>query len=250
MYKARATRPAGMRAPRMAQLLLDEPKGSGAERGSVSHSEQEVTLRGSRSESQERLKRIDEPLSLVHHHPGYLRIRAGAFLQLEDDSSVVTAAQTGAEAVPGFRSWSLNPKTGSVVVEYDPGTLDADDLLKHIAKSAGLRGVEISASRKMNRQKLVSAFLDTVQDVNQVVNRLASERADLRELVPIALAATSVVSFVLNKKRGRLPTWSSALYHSYRIFMQWHQREVRTRERASRQREASGDSGNKSGNSR
>src|SRR5271157_5408409 len=141
--------------------------------GSLSHSEQDVTLPGSsRPEIREQPKRIDEPLRLVHHHPGYLRIRAGAFIHPEDNSSVVTAAQTAAETVPGFRSWSLNPKTGSVVVEYDPGMLDADDLLKHIAKSAGLRGIEISTSRKMNRQELVSAFQDTVQDVNQVVSQL------------------------------------------------------------------------------
>jgi hypothetical protein len=128
--------------------------------------------------------------------------------------------------------------------------LEADDLLNHIAKSAGLRGVENSTSSKMNRQELVSAFLDTVQDVNRVVSELTGERADLRELVPVALAATSVVSFLLNEDRGRLPQWSSALYRSYRVFMQWHRPEVRTRERVARQKAGSGGSGNKSGNPR
>jgi hypothetical protein len=99
----------------------------------------------------------------------------------------------------------------------------------------------------MNRQELVSTFLDTVQDVNQVVSKLTGERADLRELVPVALAAISVLSFVLNEDRGRLPQWSSALYRSYRVFMQWHRPEVRTRERIARQEEERGDSGNKSG---
>jgi hypothetical protein len=213
----------------------------------LSHSEQDVTFPASHSESREQPEPIDEPLRLVHHHPGYLRIRAGAFIQPEDKNSVVTAAQTAAETVPGFRSWSLNPKTGSVVVEYAPGTLDADDLLKHIAKSAGFRGVENLSSSKMNRQELVSTFLDTVQDVNQVVSKLTGERADLRELVPVALAAVSVLSFVLNENRGRLPQWSSALYHSYRVFMQWHRPEVRTRERIARQEEERGGSGKKSG---
>jgi hypothetical protein len=135
----------------------------------LSHSEQERTTPGSRSESLERSTRVEEPLRLVHHHPGYLRIRAGAFIQPAENDPVVTAARTAAETVPGFRSWSLNPKTGSVVIEYDPGKIEADDLLKHIAKSAGLRGVEIATSRKMNREELVSAFLDTVQGVNRVV---------------------------------------------------------------------------------
>jgi hypothetical protein len=202
----------------------------------VSRSEQEVGLLGSRSESAAEPKPIDEPLRLVHHHPGYLRIRSGAFVQPKDDDPIV--------------AWTLNPKTGSVVVEYEPGTLDADDLLKHIAKSAGFRGVaNWAGSSKTSREELVSAFLDTVQDVNQVVGQLTGERADLRELVPTALAAVSVLSFILNEDRGRLPQWSSALYRSYRIFMQWHRPEVRTRERAARQREERAGSG-KRGDSR
>ncbi len=212
---------------------------------SLSHSEQEATLPGSDSESREHPKRIDKPLRLVHHHPGYLRIRAEAFVQPEDSS--VVAAQTAAENAPGFRSWSLNPKTGSVVVEYDPATLDADDLLKRIAKSAGFRGVETSTSGKSNRQELLSAFLDSVQGVNRVVSELTGERADLRELVPLTLLALSVVSFVLDKDRGRLPDWNNTLYHSYRVFMQWHRRETRTRERAARQEEEAGGSHHESG---
>jgi hypothetical protein len=161
----------------------------------------------------------------------------------QHDSPVVTAARTAAETAPGFRSWSLNPKTGSVVVEYDPETVEADDLLKHIAKSAGFRGVEISNRTKMNRQQLVSGFLDTVQGVNRVVSQLTGERADLRELVPAALVAFSAVSFVFYADRGRLPEWFSTLYRSYRVFMHWHRPEVRTRERVARQEEERGGAG-------
>jgi hypothetical protein len=205
----------------------------------VNRSEAAATSRASHREGEdEGPERIVEPLRLVHHHPGYLRIRAEAFLSEEADGPVLTAARTAAETVPGFRSWSLNPKTGSVVIQYDPGTLEADDLLKHVAQRAGFRGVEISARQKMNRHEVVSAFMDGVQDVNRVVSHLTGDRADLRELGPAALAAISVVSFVLNEDRGRLPQWSSALYHSYRVFMQWHRRESRTRERGERQAEA------------
>lgn len=203
----------------------------------LSRSEKDDADLDARSEGREPPKRTGQPLYLVHYHPGYLRIRSAAFVQRADANAVVAAAQTAAEAFPGVHSWLLNPKTGSAVIEYDPGTLDADDLLKHIAKRAGLRGVEILTARNMNRQELVSAFLDTVQDINQVVSEMTGHRADLRELVPIALAATSVVSFVLNDERSRLPHWSSALYRSYRIFMHWHRREVRGRERLARQEE-------------
>lgn len=188
-----------------------------------------------------------EPMRLVHHHPGYMRIHAGAFTGAADDNSVVRAAEAAALEVAGFRTWTHNPRTGSIVVEYDPGVLEADDLLKHIAKGAGLSGVENSTSRKRNREGLVSVILDSVQEVNQVVTELTGDRADLRELAPVALAATSVVSFVLNEDRGRLPEWSGALYHSYRVFMQWHRKEIRTREAAARKEDESRSSVIKSG---
>jgi len=203
----------------------------------VSRLEEQANPQAARSEAPTSVK---EPLCLVHHHPGYLRVRAVAFLQ--PDSPIAAAARTAAEEVSGFRSWSLNPKTGSVVIQYDPGTLDSDDLLKHIAKRAGFRGVEIATRRKMTRQELVSGFLDTVQDINQVVDQLTGGRADLREVGPVALAALSVVSFVVNDDRGRLPFWSNALYHSYRVFMHWHRPETRTRERIARQAEERGQS--------
>jgi hypothetical protein len=174
---------------------------------------------------------------LVHHHAGYLRVRAEAFLGADEGSPKATAARTAAEAVSGFRSWSLNPKTGSVVIEYDSAALEPDDLLKHIAKSAGFRGIEVATRRKVTREEVVSSFLDKVQGINQTVSHLTGGRADLRELTPAALAVVSVVSFIVNDERSRLPHWMSALYRGYRIFMQWHRPEVRTRERTARQEE-------------
>ena len=189
------------------------------------------------SESAEQRPRIEEPLRLIHHHAGYLRIRATAFLHSDADSPIVSAARTAAESVPGFRSWSFNPSTGSVVIQYEPGTLEADDLLLHIVRHAGFRSVEVATRTKMNRKQRVSRFLDSVQDVNRAVSQLTGDRADLRELVPAALLATSIVSFLVNDPGSRLPNWFSSLYRSYRVFMHWHRREVRTRERVSRQSE-------------
>jgi hypothetical protein len=194
----------------------------------------------SHPESRERPERPGQRLRLVHHHPGYLRIQADAFTHPADGGSAVPRAEAAARALPGLRSWSHNPRTRSVVVEYDPGALEADDLLGRIAERAGFLGVENATRSTRNREELVSALLDAAQAVNDLVGQLTGERADLREVVPAALVATSIVSFVLHGNRGRLPSWHSALYHSYRIFMQWHRREVRARESAAWQEEASG----------
>ena len=196
---------------------------------------EQVKIGGPSGGAEAQPTRRDEPLRLVHFHPGYLRIRAEAYHWAEENDPVVTASRAAADTVPGFRSWSLNPKTGSVVIQYEPGAVEADDLLKHIAKCAGFRGVEIAARKKVNRQEVVSRFLDTMQGINRGVDQLTGGRADLRELTPAALAALSIVSFVLNQNRGRIPEWSGLLYHSYRVFMHWHRPEVRTRERIGRQ---------------
>ena len=196
---------------------------------------EQVKIGSARRDAEAPPKRMDEPLRLVHYHPGYLRIRAKAFLWAEENDPVVTASRAAADTVLGFRSWSLNPKTGSVVIQYEPGAVEADDLLKHIAKCAGFRGVEIATRKKVNRQEVVSRFLDTMQGINRAVDQLTGGRADLRELTPAAMAALSIVSFMLNQNRGRIPEWSGLLYHSYRVFMHWHRPEVRTRERIGRQ---------------
>ena len=203
----------------------------------MSHSEQEIIPLKSHSEIREGPRHKDAKLRLVHFHPGYLRIQADAFIHPADDSPVLTGAKTAAETAPGFRSWSLKPKTGSVVIEYDNGAIEADDLLKEIAKGAGLRGIESPANRKMTREELVGGFLNGVQGVNRAVSHLTGDRADLRELTPLALAAASVAALILNKNRALLPFWGSSLYHSYRVFMQWHKKEVRVREKAARHEE-------------
>jgi hypothetical protein len=177
-------------------------------------------------------KTSEEPLRLVHHHPGYVRAQANAFLGAEADRSTVKEARTTAEGIRGFRSWSHNPRTGSFVIEYELGRLDPDHLLGQIAKKTRLNGVVMDVDSTVHRQELLKGFLDAVQEVNGIVGRVTGEKADLRELVPLSLAAVSVVSFVLGERGGvRMPRWDSALYRGYRIFMQWHRNEVRERER-------------------
>ncbi len=181
-------------------------------------------------------ERSAEPLRLVHHHAGYVRARAGAFVGARpSEGSAVAATRDAAETTPGFRRWSHDPKTGSILVEYDPAAVDVDGMLRRLASAAGLRGV-VNDIREppRDREQLVNAFLDQIEAVNRLVGRATGGRADLRELVPAALVAISVVSFVIHDDRGRLPPWNSALYHSYRVFMHWHRREVRAHESAAR----------------
>jgi copper chaperone CopZ len=181
-------------------------------------------------------RRRSHPLRLLHHHAGYMRLQADPFAHEEAEADEVAKARVAVEAVPGVRRWSHNPATASVVVEYEPGAVDADALIEKIAKKTHSDGVEEVDSRSLDRIALVNVFLDFAQDVNRVVAKATGDRADLRELVPAAMLGSSIVSLVLGKRWTRyLPgRWTSNVYRAYRVFMNWHKAEIKAREKAER----------------
>jgi hypothetical protein len=165
----------------------------------------------------------NEPLRLVHHHPGYVRARARVFVDTNEQSPVVVAARSVAQSTAGFRGWSHIARTGSIVIRYRPGATDPDALLERIADAVGLDGVERDLGDKVHRMELVDALLDGVQALNRFASAATGGRADLRELVPGGLGALALLSFVMGGGgRGRLPRWDTALWWCYRVFVQWH----------------------------
>jgi len=178
--------------------------------------------------------RSAEKLRLVHHHPGYLRVQAKIFLDVSENNSALVAARATAESIPGVLKCSHSPTTGSFVVEYRPDFVDVADLAEKIASNTGLDGVVTDIHSSFHRKELINSVLDAIQDVNQIIFKATQGKADLREIIPGALLLNSGVAFILGENRGRLPSWDSSLYRSYRIFVQFHRREVRKREKRER----------------
>jgi Heavy metal associated domain 2 len=174
--------------------------------------------------------RWNEPLRLVHHHPGYLRARARAFVDATEESPAVMAARSVAQSTAGFRSWSHRAVTGSIVIRYRPGAVEPDALLERIASEVGLDGLEHDLTDKVHRAELVDALLDGVEALNRLAAEATGGRADLRELLPAGLGAVSIISFALNAGDGRLPRWDNALWWCYRLFEGWHAGEIAARQ--------------------
>jgi hypothetical protein len=172
---------------------------------------------------------LGEPLRLVHYHPGRLRARARIFLDGGPDTPAVAAARQAAVGTPGCVDFSHTPKTGSIVISYQPGILDPDDLLERLAAKVGLSGVVHDTADRVHRQELLDIFLDAIKSLNDFASEATAARADLRELIPTALAITSAVSFALNPDHRRLPRWDSALWWGYRVFLQWHRKDIEVR---------------------
>jgi Heavy metal associated domain 2 len=173
-----------------------------------------------------------EVLTLVHHHPGRLRVRAGCFRE-GDAVDVVRAAL---DVEPGISAFSHNARTGSLLVEYEPGLADAEAILSTIAQAAGLEMPADIGTEVAKKPALIA--IDAAREANELVAELTGHQTDLRTLVPMGLAALAVYSAGASKHE-LLPRWDNLLYWSYNIFCHLHGREIQESGRA-RQAAAAG----------
>jgi hypothetical protein len=172
---------------------------------------------------------LGEPLRLVHHHPGRLRARAEVFVDATDDHPAVVEARSTAAAAK-IRRFTHFPLTGSILIEYTPGGIDPDQLLERIAASVGLSGVVSELGLEVRREALVDGVIDTVTFFNGLARDATNGRADLRELIPGALAAFAAIAFVTGGGGiGRMPRWEVLLWYSQVLFSQFHQEAIARR---------------------
>jgi Heavy metal associated domain 2 len=160
-----------------------------------------------------------EVLALIHHHPGRLRVRAEAFREGDAADRVRSAL----DAEPGITAVAHNPRTGSLLVEYQPGHAEPETILARIASAAGLAMPDEQACLKPREPVIVC--IDAARELNDLVHEITGQKADLRALLPAGMAALAVYSFV-NSGEERLPRWDNLLYWSYNIFSQLHRREI------------------------
>jgi hypothetical protein len=146
-------------------------------------------------------------------------VRASAFEGPDAAAPVIEALQ----GVAGVGTVTHNPRTGSVLVEYQPGLADAETILERIAHASGL-GMPSDDIRTRVREPAVVA-IDATKELNEIVYELTGERADLRTLIPVGMAALAAYSWV-NHPDVRFPRWDNLLYWSYNIFAQLHRKEI------------------------
>lgn len=166
----------------------------------------------------------DDPrdaLELVHHHPGRLRLRA----DLLRDPEVAARVQAALNGEPGILRVSHNPKIGSVLIEYQPGLVDADVLIACVAGAAGLDPPVSDLDPRARRAEPGKAAIRAAKELNEIVYELTGFQADMRTLVPLGLSALAAYSFATSKE-PKLPRWDNLLYWSYNIFSQLHRREI------------------------
>lgn len=162
-----------------------------------------------------------EHLELAHHHPGRLRVRADALIGAPDLARTVQAAL---DAIPGIVAVRYTAQTGSFLVEYEPGLADADEVILRIADAAGLAPPVDEATLRAERARPALLAIGATKELNRLTEELTGGRADLRALVPAALAGLAAYSFL--EEKNRMPRWDNLLYWGFNIFTMLHKREI------------------------
>jgi hypothetical protein len=163
---------------------------------------------------------LTEALELVHHHPGRLRVRAES---LRDDEKRIDRVKAALDGMPGITRVVHKADTGSFLIEYEPGLAEPDAVVVRIAEVAGLLSPFDPRARKKPAQTS-TALIDGARGLNAVANELTGGRADLRVVVPAALAGLAAFSF--SREKMRLPRWDNLLWWSYSIFTALHSQEI------------------------
>jgi copper chaperone CopZ len=173
-------------------------------------------------------KRERSALELAHHHPGRLRLRSDLFWETGDDD-LAERVCNALEAVEGVSRVTVNARSGSILVEYEPAVVDPNVLIAVLAHSADL-GLPIPPEDMLRKYTASGVTIGAARKVNGLTDRFTGGRADLRAAVPIGLAGLAAFSFFALP--GRLPRWDNLVYWAFAVFQALHTADIaRTRAR-------------------
>ncbi|MBX3216049.1 MAG: hypothetical protein KF850_28675 [Labilithrix sp.] len=158
-------------------------------------------------------------IEIAHHHPGRLRMRTDAFV---DDLQAAEPTRVGLARTPGVRSAAHDPRTGSLLVEYEPRVVDEGQLIVRACELSGLTLTSPDAPATSAARRIV----DFVREVDHRTESMTGGRLGLGVVIPGGLMALGVYSF-FKSEHARLPRWDSLVYWSYSIFVHAHARATR-----------------------
>jgi hypothetical protein len=155
-------------------------------------------------------------VTLVHHHPGRLRLRGDV---LERSASVATRMCEAVSRIDGVGRVAHKRASGSLLVEYAPERIDADAILGAVS-DAGVLLVEAP-----RRPDASGAVVGAARTINAQVGEATRGAADLHGIVSFALGVGAVTSLALGRQ-SRWPRWDNLLYWSYTFFRDVHLRDA------------------------
>jgi cation transport ATPase len=137
------------------------------------------------------------------------------------NGDALRSAQQALTRISGVSEVRTNHEARSVLIAYDPTSLDLADLLKAMA-AAGVTVVSTPDSKNERRDDqgggaLADSITGLFSDVDRRVADLTGGKADLRTLVPVSLAALAVREIVAG--RVTAAPWYVFLWYAFDSFM-------------------------------
>jgi hypothetical protein len=155
---------------------------------------------------------VRDRLRLVSHFPGRLRVRAEVFRVMPEVADEVVARLREEPAVRGTEASRL---TGSLLVIYDPQTLQLPRLVQLIVRTGRLGGLEVDASDWTERDPPGERVRLALEKLNLRMRGATGGRLDGRVAVPGALL---VGGLALLFRAPIVPNWWDLTFWAYSTF--------------------------------
>jgi hypothetical protein len=164
---------------------------------------------------------------VAHAVPGRVRIKLDPRALAEERGAHLQRALL---ALPDVEEIRMTPRTGSVVVVYDPDALDTRGLIARVRKARlldidppvddlyGVQQVPLSETARGIRR--------TFSGVNAQLSEITAGRWDLRSVVPFALGALALRQLVANPGIIGTAPWYVLAWYAFDSFWKLNQDHV------------------------
>ena len=153
------------------------------------------------------LLQIRWPIRTLHLLPGRVRFQIPLMVGREEE---LKAATTQIAKISGVKWVDYNKISGSVLIYYEEGVLQADLLFTALIRLLGLE----EELQKAPASYLNNEIRAVIESLNQVVYGKTNGIIDLYTAIPILLVIVGVSQIVKNKS-NMLPTGLTMLWWAY-----------------------------------
>lgn len=161
-----------------------------------------------------------EELHVVAHFPGRLRVRAERFR----DADAAAEIERRMSAEPGVTSATANPITGSLLVIYDPASIQLDRLLGLVLEGGGLKGVAKPTLAARPATPPAKHVRQAFRHLDSRCREAMNGRLDARTAIPAACLVAGLGRFALGNRV--IPRWYELAFWSFVTFINLNPREA------------------------
>lgn len=173
---------------------------------------------------------MGEGAKIVHFTPGRLRVRVE---ELRDEPVKAQQVQQMLVELDGVQKATVNPLTGSVLIQYDAEDPESFDALLRTAKQFGFLPTDVDTQQIRVRMgihsngdsnghngtspQLRNEIVTLFSAANTKVAEATGGTSDLKVLVPVGLVVAGLLKLFFTK-RPTMPNWYDYFWFAFSIF--------------------------------